>query len=129
MALRPTQYCGTARAHRYSVRPPVIGRAGPPDHAHRADAVAAAGWSVQVFDEHLEKQIGKVRVPKGKAVFDGITMSDVVPQAFYLVIVEDATRSARTCSGAWPVGFIRDARTCRPPRRPRRRPAAGLSLG
>ena len=32
------------------------------------DAVAERGWSVQVFDEKLEKKLGEVDVPKGKAV-------------------------------------------------------------
>ena len=53
------------------------------------DSVAEQGWSVQVFDEKLEEQIGEVDVPEGEAVFDEINTSDVVPPAFYLVVVED----------------------------------------
>ena len=53
------------------------------------DAVAEHGWSVQVFDEKLEEKIGEVDVPKGKQPSTGINTSDVVPPAFYLVVVEN----------------------------------------
>src|SRR5205085_8587357 len=104
----PTQYCSDVTGHRYSVRPPLFTAA--PDTRITftvPDAVAARGWSVQVFDQDLEQPIGDVRVDKGKAVFDGITTSDVVPAAFYLVVVEDKTSQCAHLSGAWPVGFIR----------------------
>jgi hypothetical protein len=108
LGLDATQYCENGAGHRYSVRPPVITAApGTRITLTVPDAVAARGWSVQVFDQNLEQPIGNVRVDKGKAVFDGITMSDVVPQAFYLVVVEDTTSQCAHLSGAWPVGFIR----------------------
>jgi hypothetical protein len=108
IGLDATQYCSNGSGHRYSVRPPVV-TALPNTRITFTvpDAVAAQGWSVQVFDEHLEQPIGDVRVDKGKAVFDGITTSDVVPRAFYLVVVEDKSAQCAHLSGAWPVGFIR----------------------
>jgi hypothetical protein len=71
------------------------------------DATAEQGWSVQVFDEQLEEQIGEVDVPEGEARFDGIGTSDVVPPAFHLVVVEDKGGDCGEWSAAWPVGFIR----------------------
>ena len=71
------------------------------------DSVAEHGWSVQVFDEKLEEQIGEVAVPDGEAVFADINTSDVVPPAFYLVIVEDKGGDCGGFTGAWPVGFLR----------------------
>jgi hypothetical protein len=108
LALDATQYCADGTGHRYDVRPPVVSAA--PDTRITVtvpDAVAARGWSVQVFDQHLQQSIGEVRVARGKAVFDGITTSDVVPAAFYLVVVEDKSAQCHDLSGAWPVGFIR----------------------
>jgi hypothetical protein len=110
LALDPTQYCADGTGHRYSIRPPVV--TAPPDTKITftvPDAVAARGWSVQVFDQNLEQPIGNVRVDEGKAVFDGITTSDVVPAAYYLVVVEDKSTRCHDLSGAWPVGFIRAA--------------------
>jgi len=48
-----------------------------------------------------------VHVPDGEARFDEITASDVVPPAFYLVIVEDKGGDCGEWSAAWPVGFVR----------------------
>jgi len=108
LQLDPTQYCADGTGHRYSVRPPVITAAPDTRIAFTVpDAVAAQGWSVQVFDQNLEEPIGDVRVDKGKAYFAGITTSDVVPQAFYLVVVEDDAPQCSHLSGAWPVGIIR----------------------
>jgi hypothetical protein len=90
------------------VRPPVVSAA--PDTRITftvPDAVAAQGWSVQVFDQNLEEPIGRVAVDKGKAAFDGMTTSDVVPAAYYLVVVEDEGSACRHVAGAWPVGVIR----------------------
>ncbi len=107
--LDPTQYCLDGDGRRYDTSPPVLG--APPDTSIRLtvpDEVAAAGWSVQVFDEKLEQMIGEVKVDPGTTVFDRITTSDVVPPTFYLVIVEDADPHACSgLSGAWPVGIIR----------------------
>lgn len=108
LALQPTQYCDGTTGHRYNFRPPLV-TAGPDTRITFTvpAAVAARGWAVQVFDQHLETAIGDVRVPKGKAVFNGITTSDVVPAAFYLVVVEDKSSACHDLSGAWPVGVIR----------------------
>ena len=93
---------------RYDTTPPIIEVS--PDTTIRLtvpDAVAERGWSVQVFDEQLEELLGEVDVGTGQPVFDGITTSDVVPSAFYLVVVEDAGEECEGFSGAWPVGFLR----------------------
>jgi hypothetical protein len=105
----PTQYCLDGDGKRYSTSPPIL--EVTPDTTIAltvSDAVARAGWSVQVFDEQLKEQLGEVDVPDGDAEFSGITTSDVVPSTFYLVVVEKSDPEA--CSGlagAWPVGFIR----------------------
>lgn len=121
LALDPEQYCDGTNGHRYSNRPPVVS-AGPGTRITFSvpPSVAAHGWAVQVFDQHLEQPIGDVRVPKGTAVFDKITTSDVVPAAFYLVVVEDKSSACHELSGAWPVGVIRttkvpDTTTSSPP--------------
>jgi hypothetical protein len=62
---------------------------------------------VQVFDEQLEEIIGEVDVPAGERTFEEISTSDVVPPAFYLVIVEDKGGDCGEFSGAWPIGLIR----------------------
>lgn len=104
----PTQYCAEGEGQRYDVAPPVIEVS--PDTTIRLtvpDAVAEHGWSVQVFDDRLEGLLGEVDVDPGLAVFDGINTSDVVPAAFYLVVVEDAVEDCEGFGGAWPIGFIR----------------------
>jgi len=107
--LDPTQFCLDGEGQRYSTTPPILEVS--PDTTVRLtvpDAIAEAGWSVQVFDEQLEEILGEVDVPAGEAVFDGITTSDVVPPTFYLVVVQDADPEACSgLSGGWPVGFIR----------------------
>ena len=109
ISVDPTQYCLDDEGQRYATSPPILEVA--PDTTvvlTVPDAVAEAGWGVQVFDEKLEERIGEVDVEAGTAVFDEITTSDVVPATFYLVVVEDS--DAELCeglSGAWPVGFIR----------------------
>ena len=65
------------------------------------------GWGVQVFDEQLEERLGTVDVPAGEERFAGINSSDVVPPAFYLLVVEDKGGDCGVWSRAWPVGFIR----------------------
>ena len=111
LALEPTQYCDGGTLHRYDVRPPLVS-AGPDTRITFTvpDAVAAHGWAVQVFDQNLKQRIGTVDVPKGKAVFNEITTSDVVPAAFYLVVVEDEAAACQRLSGAWPVGVVRTAK-------------------
>jgi hypothetical protein len=115
----PTQYCLNGEGQRYQTSPPIL--EVTPETTIRlvvSDAVAEAGWSVQVFDEQLQEQLGEVAVPDGDAEFSGVSTSDVVPPTFYLVIVEDSDPEACSgLSGAWPVGFIRtdgDAATTSP---------------
>lgn len=106
--LQPTQYCLDGQWHRYDTQPPVVEVApGSRITFTVPDDVAEHGWSVQVFDHTLKQKIGAVAVEKGKAVFSGITSSDVVPPTFYLVVVEDKIAACKNLSGAWPVGFIR----------------------
>jgi glucose/arabinose dehydrogenase len=108
VAVRPTQYCLDGEGQRYSTSPPIIEVS--PDAAITLtvpESVAEQGWSVQVFDEGLEEPLGEVDVPDGEAVLDEINTSDVVPPAFYLVIVEDKGGDCGEFSGAWPVGFLR----------------------
>ena len=106
--LQPTQYCADGEGHLYKVRPPIVQAAPNTTVVFTVpDAVARRGWQVQVFDEKLQKRLGSVPVAKGKAVFNEITTSDVVPPAFYLVVVEDKNGQCHDVSGAWPVGIIR----------------------
>ena len=108
VAVRPTQYCLDGEGRRYTTRPPVIEASpGSPIVLTVPDSVAERGWSVQVFDEKLQKELGVVKVPKGTAVYDEISTDDVVPPAFYLVIVENKGGACGEFSGAWPVGFVR----------------------
>ncbi|MGY1770455.1 DUF2771 family protein [Blastococcus sp. SYSU D00813] len=104
----PTQYCVDGEGQRYtSVQPPVI-EVSPdsPIALTVPDAVAERGWSVQVFDDRLEEQLGEVAVDADEATFE-VNSSDVVPVAFYLVVVEDGDTDCDGFSGAWPIGFIR----------------------
>jgi hypothetical protein len=108
VGVRPSQYCLDGERQRYTHKPPVVEVSpGAPIALTVPDAVADRGWSVQVFDQKLERQLGVVDVPKGRAVFDDITSDDVVPPAFYLVIVEDKGGDCGEFTAAWPVGFIR----------------------
>jgi hypothetical protein len=108
VSVGPSQYCLDGTGQRYANSPPIIEVS--PDTSITLtvpESVAERGWSVQVFDEKLEEPIGEVDVPEGEAVFDQINTSDVVPPAFYLVVVEDKGGDCGTFSGAWPVGFLR----------------------
>ena len=108
VAVRPVQYCLDGDGQRYSSSPPILEVS--PDATITLtvpDSVAERGWSVQVFDEGLEETLGEVDVPEGEAVLDEINTSDVVPPAFYLVVVEDKGGDCGEFSGAWPVGFLR----------------------
>ncbi|HVD29954.1 MAG TPA: DUF2771 family protein [Mycobacteriales bacterium] len=108
VAVRPTQYCLDGDGQRYSNTPPII-EVSPdsPITLTVPESVAEQGWSVQVFDEKLDQELGTVDVDEGTAVLDEINTSDVVPPAFYLVVVEDKGGSCGEFSGAWPVGFLR----------------------
>ncbi|MGY1621183.1 DUF2771 family protein [Geodermatophilus sp. SYSU D00965] len=104
----PTQYCLDGDGQRYEREPPIV--EVPADTTIRItvpQAVAEQGWSVQVFDDGLQEQLGEVEVEQGAAVLDEINSDDVVPAAFYLVVVEDAGEACEGFSGAWPVGFLR----------------------
>ena len=108
LTIRPTQYCLDGEGQRYEITPPIV--EVPPDTQITLtvpDAVAARGWAVQVFDEELEETIGEVDVPEGESVFREINSSDVVPPAYYLVVVEDEGGDCGAFSAAWPVGVIR----------------------
>jgi hypothetical protein len=105
---RPVQFCEDGERVRYDNAPPVVEVS--PDAVITLtvpDSVAERGWSVQVFDEKLEEILGEVDVPRGERVFEEINTSDVVPPAFYLVIVEDKGGDCGQLSGAWPIGFLR----------------------
>ena len=112
----PTQYCLDGEGQRYQRSAPILEVL--PDTTISltvSDAVAEAGWSVQVFDEKLETMIGEVDVPEGTTTFDEISTSDVAPPTFYLVVVEQSDPEACSgLSGAWPVGFIRTDGTVAP---------------
>ncbi|SNS70496.1 Protein of unknown function [Geodermatophilus saharensis] len=103
---RPSQYCGSGQGQRYDVTPPVV-EVSPdtPITLTVPEEVAANGWSVQVFDEQLQERIGEVDVEAGTTAFD-VNSSDVVPPAFYLVVVEDRHGEC-LLTGSWPVGFLR----------------------
>jgi hypothetical protein len=106
--LEPTQYCADGTGHRYGIRPPIVQAAPDTQVVFTVpDVVATRGWEVQVFDQTLQKRLGSVSVAKGSAVFNEITTSDVVPPAFYLVVVEDKGAQCDRLSGAWPLGIIR----------------------
>jgi hypothetical protein len=105
---RPVQYCEDGERVRYDNAPPIVEVS--PDAAITLtvpDSVADRGWSVQVFDEKLEETLGEVDVPAGEDRFTEINTSDVVPPAFYLVVVEDKGGDCGEWSGAWPIGFLR----------------------
>ncbi len=108
VSARPVQYCDDGERVRYDNDPPYIEVS--PDSVITLtvpDAVAERGWGVQVFDDRLEEILGEVDVPAGENRFAEINTSDVVPPAFYLVIVEDKGGDCGEWSGAWPVGFLR----------------------
>ena len=109
ITVAPTQYCLDGDGQRYQTSPPILEvTPDTPISLTVSDAVAEAGWSVQVFDEDLQEIIGEVDVPEGEATYREVNTSDVVPPTFYLVVVEDSDPDACSgLSGAWPVGFIR----------------------
>ncbi|UOX99848.1 DUF2771 family protein [Blastococcus sp. PRF04-17] len=108
LSVRPTQYCLDGEGQRYDTTPPILEVSpGATISLTVPDAVADRGWSVQVFDDELEEQLGAVDVAAGTTTYDEITSDDVVPPAFYLVVVEDKGGDCGEFSGAWPIGFIR----------------------
>jgi hypothetical protein len=107
VSVLPTQYCVDGEGERYTVTPPII-EVSPdsPITLTVPDGVAERGWAVQVFDDQLVEVIGEVDVGSGETSF-AVNSSDVVPAAFYLVVVEDKGTECGEFSGAWPIGFIR----------------------
>jgi Protein of unknown function (DUF2771) len=106
--VRPTQYCLDGEGQRYENSAPILEVSpGARISLSVPESVAERGWSVQVFDEGLDAQLGEVDVPRGQSVFEEISTDDVVPPAFYLVVVEDKGGACGEFSGAWPVGFLR----------------------
>ena len=105
----PTQYCLAGEGQRYGTSAPILEvPVDTPIELRVPESVAADGWTVQVFDDRLEQTIGTVDVDPDTPVFDGINSSDVVPPAFYLVVVQRSDPDAcEGLSGAWPIGFIR----------------------
>lgn len=102
------QGCDDGEEVRYETTPPVVEVSPGADITLTVpDSVAERGWGVQVFDEKLEEKLGTVDVPDGENRFSGINSSDVVPPAFYLLVVEDKGGDCGVWSRAWPVGFIR----------------------
>jgi hypothetical protein len=108
LEVRPTQYCLDGEGQRYDTTPPIL-EVSPAATISLTvpESVAEQGWSVQVFDETLQETLGTVDVEPGTTTYDGISTSDVVPPAFYLVVVEDKGGDCGEFSGAWPIGFIR----------------------
>lgn len=102
------QGCDDGQEVRYDATPPVVEVSPDADITLTVPAsVAERGWGVQVFDERLEEVLGTIDVPEGEDRFSGINSSDVVPPAFYLLVVEDKGGDCGVWSRAWPVGFIR----------------------
>jgi hypothetical protein len=105
---RPTQYCLDGEEQRYETTPPIVEVSPATAIALTVpEAIARRGWQVQVFDERLQEVLGEVDVPEGTTTFTGINSDDVVPPAFYLVVVEDKGGDCGEWTGAWPVGFLR----------------------
>ena len=108
LSVRPVQYCLDGEGQRYDTAPPILEVSpGAKISLTVPEAVADRGWGVQVFDEQLEEILGEVDVPAGEDQLTEINTSDVVPPAFYLVVVEDKGGDCGEWSGAWPVGFLR----------------------
>jgi hypothetical protein len=105
---RPTQYCVDGEPQIYETTPPIV-EVSPDTTISLTvpEVIAERGWQVQVFDDQLQEVIGEVDVPEGTTTFAEINSSDVVPPAFYLVVVEDKGGACEEWTGAWPVGFLR----------------------
>ena len=102
------QGCEDGEEVRYDTTPPVVEVSPDADITLTVpESVAERGWGVQVFDERLEAKLGTVDVPAGENRVTGINSDDVVPTAFYLLVVEDKGGDCGVWSRAWPIGFIR----------------------
>jgi hypothetical protein len=103
----PSQSCVDGERQQFTPVSPIVEVS--PDTTIRLtvpDSVAENGWDVQVYDDQIQERLGIVEVEAGEAVFE-VNSSDVVPPAFYLVVVENAVEECEGFSGAWPVGFLR----------------------
>jgi hypothetical protein len=108
LTARAVQGCDDGEEVRYDTTPPVVEVSPDADITLTVpESVADRGWGVQVFDDRLEEKLGTVDVPDGEERFTGINSSDVVPPAFYLLVVENKGGDCGVWSRAWPIGFIR----------------------
>ena len=103
------QYCEDGERVRYDNTPPVV-EVSPdavitPDRA-RARRRARAG-ACRSSTRGSRRSSARSTSPAGEDRLAEINTSDVVPPAFYLVIVEDKGGDCGEWSGAWPVGFLR----------------------
>lgn len=106
--IHPTQACLDGARKLYSNSRPILEVVPHAQITLTVPAeVARHGWAVQVWDAQLQNKIGIVDVPKGRQTFTGITTSDAVPPAYYLVVVENKGGACGEFSGAWPIGFLR----------------------
>lgn len=102
------QGCEDGEEVRYDTTPPRVEVSPGTDIVLTVpDSVAERGWGVQVFDVDLEEKIGTVDVPAGENRFAGINSDDVVPPAFFLLVVENKGGDCGVWSRAWPIGFLR----------------------
>lgn len=103
------QGCDDGEPVRYDSTPPVIEVSQDTEITLTVpDSVAERGWGVQVFDEKLEEAINEpLDVPAGEDRVTVTSSADVVPPAFYLLVVEDKGGDCGAWSRAWPIGFIR----------------------
>ncbi len=108
VTVQAVQGCEDGTEVRYETTPPVVEVSPDADITLTVpESVAERGWAVQVFDERLEEVLGTVDAPDGADRFTGINSSDIVPPAFYLLVVEDKGGDCGVWSRAWPIGFIR----------------------
>jgi len=108
MDVEATQYCRDGEGRRYPVTPQVL-QVDPdtPIVIEVPDEVAESGWSFQVFDQGLQDDdlIGEVDV--GQEASYELSTSDAVPEAYYIVVVQDSGEGCEGLAGAWPIGFLR----------------------
>ena len=106
----PTQYCLDGEGQRYDDHP-ADPRGAPPTPPISADR-ARVGRRARLERAGLRRAArgdasARSTSPRASAPFEEINTSDVVPPAFYLVVVEDKGGDCGELSGAWPVGFLR----------------------
>jgi len=108
MDVEATQYCLDGEGRRYTVTPQVL-QVDPdtPIVIEVPEEVTESGWSFQVFDQGLQDDdlIGEVDV--GQEASYELSTSDAVPEAYYIVVVQDSGEGCKGLAGAWPIGFLR----------------------